>query len=296
MTNVAGKDVTDELFDVLGYDHSNKKVKIGALAENTHPQIRDKIEDMLEERVGFSETEAKKVVDKSWMDTPEDMKVKMTGDVHDMFERLKASGVKIAICTSDSREGTHSFLESQNLEGLVDIIMCGDDAHGKPKPNPHNANYICQKLGVKPSETIMVGDTPADTLMGQHADLGLTVGVLTGVGDKDDLIDADVIVHDVAELVELILPESIQQNKPELSGGRIHQVTTRGISKIARGAMWAHMVAGRSGSGLSGGQSSSRAFSTSANANGGGDLSHVIVGAGSAGCVLANRLTEERSE
>jgi len=34
--------------------------------------------------------------------------------------------------------------------------------------DPHNAFYICKTLGVEPSQTIMVGDTPADTLMGQE--------------------------------------------------------------------------------------------------------------------------------
>ena len=40
-----------------------------------------------------------------------------------------------------------------------------------------------------------VGDTPADTIMGQAANLGLTIGVLTGVGGHRDLVDADIIVQ-----------------------------------------------------------------------------------------------------
>ena len=40
-----------------------------------------------------------------------------------------------------------------------------------------------------------VGDTPADTIMGQAANLGLTIGVLTGVGAHRDLVDADIIVQ-----------------------------------------------------------------------------------------------------
>lgn len=36
--------------------------------------------------------------------------------------------------------------------------------------------------------------------------MGLTVGVLTGIGTQHDLADADVIVLDVNECVEMILP------------------------------------------------------------------------------------------
>ena len=75
-------------------------------------------------------------------------------------------------------------------------------------------SFICRELGVKPADTIMVGDTPADTLMGQKAKLGLTVGVLSGVGDREDLRDADIIVGDVTHCVDMIL-------KPR--DGRVHQ-------------------------------------------------------------------------
>ncbi len=115
--------------------------------------------------------------------------------------------MKIAICTSDSREGTLQFLKREGLSDLVDMVVCGDDPESKPKPgeciyqaystfkffssylklrlivlgcinkcffdlqfcsDPHNALHICKTLGIEPSKTIMVGDTPADTLMGQE--------------------------------------------------------------------------------------------------------------------------------
>ena len=41
--------------------------------------------------------------------------------------RLKERDIKIAICTSDSREGTVEFLERMGLQSMVDIIVCGDD-------------------------------------------------------------------------------------------------------------------------------------------------------------------------
>ena len=67
-----------------------------------------------------------------------------------------------------------------SLSSFVDLVLCGDDADSISKPDPHNALFICDQLGVSPGDTIMVGDTPADTIMGQQANLGLTVGVLTG--------------------------------------------------------------------------------------------------------------------
>jgi len=72
----------------------------------------------------------------------------------------------------------------------------------------------------------MVGDTPADTIMGQSANLGLTIGVLTGVGGQQDLVDADVIVPSVSEVVDLITP-GVEEKRHSVT------VTTRGLYKIA---------------------------------------------------------------
>merc|ERR1719295_2040104 len=127
--------------------------------------------------------------------------------------------IKIAICTSDSREGTIEFLERMGLQSMVDIIVCGDDGVSKSKPDPHNAEYICKQLGVKCS----------DAIMGQAANLGLTIGVLTGVGAHRDLVDADIIVQDVTSVIDLISPIESHEE------GDHHSVTvtTRGLSKIA---------------------------------------------------------------
>lgn len=284
MVTVTGlDDLDDHVYDVLGYDQKEKRVGMGTLAENTHPQIKDKIEEMLQFERGFDRHQAKEVVDKTWKDTPENMSIKLTGNLHSLFYRLKSQGVKIAICTSDSQEGTKQFLAKQNLAPYIDMIVCGDDTEGKPKPDPHNALYICDRLGVRPSDTIMVGDTPADTLMGQQAKLGLTVGVLTGVGNIHDLIDADVIVSDVRECIDMILPQNKEEQK-------IHHITTRGLSKIARGSLFFH-----SSNDVSSGNVAhrSRMFSTSTQKC--QHYSHIIVGAGSAGCVLSNRISENRS-
>ena len=96
----------------------------------------------------------------------------------------------------------------------------GDDPGSLAKPDPGNALALCRQLNCSPAATVMVGDTPADTRMGQvdwdrlnkqalligvqAAGLGLTVGVLTGVGGRDDLQEADLVLNSVTEVVDLL--------------------------------------------------------------------------------------------
>ncbi len=95
MNSATGKDLSEDVYDVLGYDHAKEKVRIGALAENTHPQIRDKIEEMLTSSLKLDPMHAKQVVDHTWRDTPDDMAIKMTGNLPELFSRLKHHGVKV---------------------------------------------------------------------------------------------------------------------------------------------------------------------------------------------------------
>lgn len=221
-------EVNDELYDMLGYDHQSKRVRMGMLAEKTHPYIKEKVIDMLETHHRFSRWEATRVMEKTWKDTPENLQIKMTGNLATIFKKLKDQGVKIAICTSDSREGTEEFLSKLSLSSLVDLVLCGDDADSISKPDPHNALFICDQLGVSPGDTIMVGDTPADTIMGQQANLGLTVGVLTGVGDTTDLRDADLIVSNVDDVLDLVCPDDDDQDNVNTV------ITNRGLAKIVK--------------------------------------------------------------
>ena len=75
--------------------------------------------------------------------------------------------------------------------------MSQQNNHGKVCPN----NFASEV-----TNDFKVGDTPADTIMGQAANLGLTVGVLTGVGDNKDLSDADLIVPEVGDVIDLVTP------------------------------------------------------------------------------------------
>ena len=142
------QDLTDNVYKLMGYDSEKREGKMGMLAEKTHPYIRDKVVEMLVAQ-GFSEWEAAEVLEKTWKDTPEDMQIKATGNLRALFTRssfalklcflsqpirLKEKNIKIAICTSDSREGTVEFLEKLGLDKMVDMVVCGDDKVTKRHP------------------------------------------------------------------------------------------------------------------------------------------------------------------
>ena len=67
--------------------------------------------------------------------------------------------------------------------------------HQDQPPSSYNNHMIVTVALTNADANDQVGDTPADTIMGQAANLGLTIGVLTGVGAHRDLVDADIIVQ-----------------------------------------------------------------------------------------------------
>ena len=85
-------EVSDVLYDMLGYDSKNKKVRLGMLAEKTHPYIKEKVVEMLISEYNFSQWEADEVLKKTWKDTPENLQIKMTGNLGGLFQQLKAQG------------------------------------------------------------------------------------------------------------------------------------------------------------------------------------------------------------
>lgn len=193
----------DSLLSMFGFDRKRDKFEAGLLAEGTMEQCRAATQQLLAASLG--EEKAEKVVASCWSDcdtsSPENLRV--TCDVVRLLTSLKSRGVKVAMCTSDSRVGACGAVDQLGVAHLFDVIVAGGDAGSKPKPDPHNALMICRKLGVAPDNAVMVGDTRADTEMGKSAGLGLTVGVLSGIGNQSDLIKADVILKSVEQLFKL---------------------------------------------------------------------------------------------
>ena len=92
MKEATTREVSTELYSMLGYDQQSKRVRMGMLAEKTHPYIMEKVTEMLMTEFKFSRQEATSVMDKTWKDTPENMQIKSTGNLGSLFKQLKEQG------------------------------------------------------------------------------------------------------------------------------------------------------------------------------------------------------------
>lgn len=164
---------------------------------------------------GMNEEEAREILDRVWMEgnvrNPEELN--KVGELEILFKILQKNNIRIALITSDNRKGTDALLDELGLTEYFEYVICGDDPNSEPKPSPYNALKICEKMGVSPADTVMVGDTKTDMLLGKSAKLGWSVGVLSGVGQTSDLLPhADHVVENIEDILPLILPFEDWQN------------------------------------------------------------------------------------
>ncbi len=103
----------------------------------------------------------------------------------ELIKVLKDRGFKLAIVTSRLRHTTLKGLEKYGLEDYFDYVLTADDTD-KHKPDPAPINLTLEKLGSKPSEAIMIGDSMFDILCAHNAGVdSILVGWAIAVSDED---------------------------------------------------------------------------------------------------------------
>jgi len=124
--------------------------------------------------------------------------------VDQMLARIQGR-YALAIVSARDEKSTMRFLAQFDLAKYFDVIVTGLSApHTKPYPDP--ILLAAQKLGVKPQECLMIGDTTVDMRAGKAAG-AQTLGVLCGFGEEDELrqLGADLILRSTSDLPELFI-------------------------------------------------------------------------------------------
>lgn len=120
-------------------------------------------------------------------------------DVQPALKKL-AEHFQLAVITVRSSRSTKGFLEATNLAPYFTHAVSGQTAP-RTKPFPDQIFWVAKKMGIEPSNCLMVGDTTIDIRAGKAAG-AQTVGVLSGFGDEAELRSrgADLILSSVAML------------------------------------------------------------------------------------------------
>jgi HAD superfamily hydrolase (TIGR01549 family) len=194
------------LYMALGYDPERQAFVQQSPAITAPMSVMYCIPAVVLYQHGYGWLEAELLVEthyKPMMDRPLAVdEISPTTDLARLFTDLRQAGVGIAVVTSDDRAPTIQTLAQLGLTDLVGFLACADDDLPN-KPAPDGLLAACRHFGVDPARVAMVGDSTTDMVMAQRAQVGLRVGVLTGVM-RADLLEP--VAHVVLPHVGVIQP------------------------------------------------------------------------------------------
>ena len=96
-----------------------------------------------------------RIVQSKWFDF---LNCTLHPEVEEVLSELKRRKLKIGVISTAYEEEINNILEKVGLGSSVFNIKVGVDTTRNRKPNPVVFKYAIDKLGVKPEETVFVGD------------------------------------------------------------------------------------------------------------------------------------------
>jgi phosphoglycolate phosphatase len=120
------------------------------------------------------------------------------------LKTLKKKKVKLALFTVNSKKSTNYVLKAFHLRPFFQAVVTRDSVP-MIKPNPVHLETVLKKLGTKPAETMVVGDSVSDIRSAQQLQT-LAVGVTYGVSPKEKLVQTgvDYLVSSPLDIVRIV--------------------------------------------------------------------------------------------
>lgn len=124
-------------------------------------------------------------------------------------EMLRTLSKLYPMCTisTGSAPRVERFLEHYGVRELFAAVV-GAQTTRRMKPHPEPLLYAAEKMGVAPSECLMIGDTTVDVRTGRAAG-AQTVAVLCGFGTEDELkaAGAGLVLRTTSDLLAVLDPK-----------------------------------------------------------------------------------------
>lgn len=112
--------------------------------------------------------------------------IKILPQVKELLKILQKKQIKTAVITTDSIKNTEEIMKYLGLNEYFDILI-GKETTPQPKISGVPALISVELLGVKPENTICIGDAPMDIIMSKKANLKAGIGVALGQTTIDEL-------------------------------------------------------------------------------------------------------------
>jgi len=124
--------------------------------------------------------------------------------VQEALDFLKTTGVHIGCVTNKASQFTLPILQDLGIRDYFEIVICGDELP-KKKPDPMPLLHAAEKMGVKPEQSLMLGDSMSDVKAARAAGFNI-ICMSYGYNHGEDIRDynPDAVVDSMAEVKQLI--------------------------------------------------------------------------------------------
>lgn len=116
----------------------------------------------------------------------------------EVLQFLFDAGLKLGILSASRTSRVEEFVKRYQLNDYIQLRMGVDE--GPSKPDPALFWQACQKLGVEPHTTLMVGDSAGDIEMARRAGAAGCIGICWGNPKASHLETADVVISELDEI------------------------------------------------------------------------------------------------
>ena len=141
--------------------------------------------------------------------------VRVFAHARDLLTAVRERGLKVAVATASKEEELDKVAERAGLDlhDLADAIVTDSDVE-ESKPEPDTVQAAVKKLGLAPTQCVMLGDTPYDAEACKKAGVVL-LAVATGVHSREDLLRAGAraVYADAADVLNH-LDEALETASP----------------------------------------------------------------------------------
>jgi len=127
------------------------------------------------------------------------------------FQSLQEAGIRIGILTRNRRSNALAVAQKHGLK--FDAVVDRED--GPVKPDAFGVLRICEQFGVKPEETLLVGDYLFDLLCAKAA--GAIAVLLVNSNKAAEFAEhADFTIENIEQILQIIEDKNSVQKKTKI--------------------------------------------------------------------------------